>query len=267
FFQAEDGIRDFHVTGVQTCALPILCRSAASKRSALNSAQPSSASAGPWCGSRTSKASYLPIAASSSPPLVNSRPSFRALSIALRVASSCAGVRVAKAALARALSSFARSATSAGVGGYSRSGVGDERGASPDPAVSPPQPSSKAAVRTARMHEGGSARWSCGGASDTIVQELLSCDPRCEAAPLRPPKRTPRFVKNGALVAHLEGFEPPTFGSVDRRSIQLSYRCFWCFWCLGAAWRPGRSCLRSGGRYLSEVACSCKDPALNPSQR
>src|SRR5690606_32899894 len=24
FFQAEDGIRDFHVTGVQTCALPML---------------------------------------------------------------------------------------------------------------------------------------------------------------------------------------------------------------------------------------------------
>src|SRR5690606_39525191 len=24
FFQAEDGLRDFHVTGVQTCALPIL---------------------------------------------------------------------------------------------------------------------------------------------------------------------------------------------------------------------------------------------------
>src|SRR5690606_41166777 len=24
FFQTEDGIRDFHVTGVQTCALPIL---------------------------------------------------------------------------------------------------------------------------------------------------------------------------------------------------------------------------------------------------
>src|SRR5690606_41188372 len=24
FFQAEDGIRDYHVTGVQTCALPIL---------------------------------------------------------------------------------------------------------------------------------------------------------------------------------------------------------------------------------------------------
>src|SRR5690606_32929887 len=27
FFQAEDGIRDFHVTGVQTCALPISCGS------------------------------------------------------------------------------------------------------------------------------------------------------------------------------------------------------------------------------------------------
>src|SRR5256885_12911115 len=27
FFQAEDGIRDYKVTGVQTCALPILSRS------------------------------------------------------------------------------------------------------------------------------------------------------------------------------------------------------------------------------------------------
>src|SRR3712207_3401272 len=26
FFQAEDGIRDIGVTGVQTCALPLLCR-------------------------------------------------------------------------------------------------------------------------------------------------------------------------------------------------------------------------------------------------
>src|SRR5436309_3387259 len=31
FFQAEDGIRDFHVTGVQTCALPIYLRSDAVK--------------------------------------------------------------------------------------------------------------------------------------------------------------------------------------------------------------------------------------------
>src|SRR5438874_10023169 len=31
FFQAEDGIRDLYVTGVQTCALPISLRCSASK--------------------------------------------------------------------------------------------------------------------------------------------------------------------------------------------------------------------------------------------
>src|SRR5690606_39936373 len=34
FFQAEDGIRDFHVTGVQTCALPISTASAGSQTTA-----------------------------------------------------------------------------------------------------------------------------------------------------------------------------------------------------------------------------------------
>src|SRR5690606_39450499 len=33
FFQAEDGIRDFHVTGVQTCALPISSWPSASRYS------------------------------------------------------------------------------------------------------------------------------------------------------------------------------------------------------------------------------------------
>src|SRR5690606_39909078 len=32
FFQAEDGIRDFHVTGVQTCALPILTKAKFSRQ-------------------------------------------------------------------------------------------------------------------------------------------------------------------------------------------------------------------------------------------
>src|SRR5690606_41189448 len=32
FFQAEDGIRDFHVTGVQTCALPISVRAGDGRR-------------------------------------------------------------------------------------------------------------------------------------------------------------------------------------------------------------------------------------------
>src|SRR5581483_100501 len=31
FFQAEDGIRDIGVTGVQTCALPICCRAVCAK--------------------------------------------------------------------------------------------------------------------------------------------------------------------------------------------------------------------------------------------
>src|SRR5690606_39337081 len=33
FFQAEDGIRDFHVTGVQTCALPISYGASNARRS------------------------------------------------------------------------------------------------------------------------------------------------------------------------------------------------------------------------------------------
>src|SRR5690606_39445480 len=35
FFQAEDGIRDFHVTGVQTCALPIFGRRALIRNSLI----------------------------------------------------------------------------------------------------------------------------------------------------------------------------------------------------------------------------------------
>src|SRR5262249_58259743 len=36
FFQAEDGIRDWSVTGVQTCALPIFRRAQPIERSALS---------------------------------------------------------------------------------------------------------------------------------------------------------------------------------------------------------------------------------------
>src|SRR5690606_41108506 len=41
FFQAEDGIRDFHVTGVQTCALPIwptCCRAISPARATASGA-------------------------------------------------------------------------------------------------------------------------------------------------------------------------------------------------------------------------------------
>src|SRR6266702_7754 len=60
FFQAEDGIRDGHVTGVQTCALPILVR-----RDCALAVDPLRARAGgapgpdlgrsPACGARASR--------------------------------------------------------------------------------------------------------------------------------------------------------------------------------------------------------------------
>src|SRR2546427_2600055 len=48
FFQAEDGIRDLTVTGVQTCALPILtARSSAVSRAGTNRWRPAQATASP----------------------------------------------------------------------------------------------------------------------------------------------------------------------------------------------------------------------------
>src|SRR5690606_39901230 len=48
FFPAEDGIRDFHVTGVQTCALPIFSRRSkrakASTRICVGAKEPKSTS-------------------------------------------------------------------------------------------------------------------------------------------------------------------------------------------------------------------------------
>src|SRR5258707_11013305 len=44
FFQAEDGIRDIGVTGVQTCALPISCRLSNSRSASVVSRSCSAAS-------------------------------------------------------------------------------------------------------------------------------------------------------------------------------------------------------------------------------
>src|SRR5690606_39877280 len=49
FFQAEDGIRDFHVTGVQTCALPISCSSAINGLMACSPASPAAAAHAGTC--------------------------------------------------------------------------------------------------------------------------------------------------------------------------------------------------------------------------
>src|SRR5690606_40839142 len=48
FFQAEDGIRDFHVTGVQTCALPILPISRMRLRSRYSASSTASTVAAGW---------------------------------------------------------------------------------------------------------------------------------------------------------------------------------------------------------------------------
>src|SRR5690606_40533459 len=60
-FQAEDGIRDFHVTGVQTCALPI--SDVASGHDAAGT--PACGSVRPW---RTSTKSKVTRRASPWPP-------------------------------------------------------------------------------------------------------------------------------------------------------------------------------------------------------
>src|SRR5690606_39427824 len=55
FFQAEDGIRDFHVTGVQTCALPIWSPSrglsSQTNRPVHSTHSPARRSSATWCES------------------------------------------------------------------------------------------------------------------------------------------------------------------------------------------------------------------------
>src|SRR5690606_39807688 len=64
FFQAEDGIRDFHVTGVQTCALPILATLSTSSQwkssHAVRTASTSASSTAAYGSSTTSMPSMGP---------------------------------------------------------------------------------------------------------------------------------------------------------------------------------------------------------------
>src|SRR5690606_40681581 len=73
FFHAEDGIRDFHVTGVQTCALPISTCSRAppsgsARQSRTASTTTSSCPAAPRSWRRTSRRSRPGCARSSPRP-------------------------------------------------------------------------------------------------------------------------------------------------------------------------------------------------------
>src|SRR2546430_3978818 len=74
FFQAEDGIRDLTVTGVQTCALPILSGSPPAAAEAANAAAPAasaapapSASAPAGEGTKPAPAA-APVPAKAAPP-------------------------------------------------------------------------------------------------------------------------------------------------------------------------------------------------------
>src|SRR6266700_6289568 len=74
FFQAEDGIRDFHVTGVQTCALPISATISSTRIGLRNSAEN-------WASSKASSVAEIPpsnvgqglVSSRSHLPLVSSR--------------------------------------------------------------------------------------------------------------------------------------------------------------------------------------------------
>src|SRR5207244_7495653 len=70
FFQAEDGIRDDLVTGVQTCALPISCPQ---KSASADSFRPSSANVPPSRGGKTCLSPLASPKSSASPSRSRSR--------------------------------------------------------------------------------------------------------------------------------------------------------------------------------------------------
>src|SRR5256885_5595090 len=86
FFQAEDGIRDYKVTGVQTCALPI-SRAAESPRSSAVRRRGSFWPAPTSPAYEEMDSSKLP--SSSVPTLPTNRPAGRARSEERRVGKEC----------------------------------------------------------------------------------------------------------------------------------------------------------------------------------
>src|SRR5690606_39719085 len=85
FFQAEDGIRDFHVTGVQTCALPIW-PTGRPRRAASGPAPPGGRARGPAGGPSARRS---PPCAPDSPAHRESVPTDGARSEERRVGKEC----------------------------------------------------------------------------------------------------------------------------------------------------------------------------------
>src|SRR5439155_1985460 len=84
FFQAEDGIRDGHVTGVQTCALPIWADAYSMERCTQ---QPPPMNAVPKA--KPLRAARRPAVSSAAPAAVNSVPVFTSRSEERRVGKEC----------------------------------------------------------------------------------------------------------------------------------------------------------------------------------
>src|SRR6266511_2652049 len=86
FFQAEDGIRDFHVTGVQTCALPIFSITARIRANEITM-PPRAATAPPVC----------PVPAprgTTGVPVESAKRTTRATSSVVRGTTTTSGIRV-----------------------------------------------------------------------------------------------------------------------------------------------------------------------------
>src|SRR5690606_30206147 len=108
FFQAEDGIRDFHVTGVQTCALPISSSSSPVRKARRASRLAKTPTSLPWSTTNNRR----------SPSSVNRRAAWS--SDAVGSIDFTVGVITSPAVVARAFTHFRHSLVPASIDGILR---------------------------------------------------------------------------------------------------------------------------------------------------
>src|SRR5256886_8566796 len=121
FFQAEDGIRDLTVTGVQTCALPIWYVTAPTDRVKLVSSLPSARSSARY--SKRSRVLRATSFASSEP----SSHGYSCLSMKLHVGPGTTIVRPSRTAAARLVTFSRISAFASSTAPPSRYGMPQQR--------------------------------------------------------------------------------------------------------------------------------------------